>query len=177
MKAVCVRVPLVPVTVTVLVPVAAVADAVKVNVLAVPVTEAGLKPAVTPAGRALAVRATAPANPPVRVMLIVLAAVAPWVTDTAAGVAASAKSGVATALTVSWIVVVCVSVPLVPVTVTVAGPVVAVADAVKVRCRRPRGGGRVEAATPAGRPLAAERHRVVNPPVRAMLTVVEAVAP
>ena len=76
--------------------------------------EAGLKLAVTPVGRPLALRATAPVNPPVRVMLMVLAALAPWLTVTLAGVAAREKSGVARTFTVRLIDAVCVRVPLVP---------------------------------------------------------------
>jgi hypothetical protein len=61
---VAVAVALVPVIVTVAGPTVAVFDAVKVSVLpAEPVTEAGLKLAVTPAGSPLALRATAPAKP------------------------------------------------------------------------------------------------------------------
>src|SRR5215467_5441786 len=124
-------VPLVPVTVTVAGPVVAVLDAVKVRVL-VPVVEAGLKLAVTPAGKPLAVRATVPAKPLIGVTVIVLLPLAPWATVRLAGLADSEKSGV-TLVTVSAIVVVWVRLPLVPVIVTVAGPAVAVLDAVKVR--------------------------------------------
>src|SRR5215813_10948360 len=127
-----VRLPLVPVTVTLAVPVVAVADAVKVRVLLAPVTEAGLKLAVTPLGSALVVRATAPAKPPVRATLIVLVTLAPWDTVTVDGAAASEKSGVAGGVTVRATDVVWVRLPLVPVTVTLAVPVVAAADAAKV---------------------------------------------
>jgi hypothetical protein len=57
------------VIVTVAGPTAAVLDAVNVNVLAV-VAVAGLNDAVTPAGRPLAVRATAPVKPPICVIEI-----------------------------------------------------------------------------------------------------------
>jgi hypothetical protein len=70
-------VPLVPVIVTVAGPVTAVADAVKVTTLLLPVADCGLKLALTPVGKPLAVNATVPANPPVRAMAIVLVAVAP----------------------------------------------------------------------------------------------------
>lgn len=57
--------PLVPVTVRGYVPGTAVAEAVNVSVLPVdPVTEAGLKAAVTPAGRVLRLNATEPLKPP-----------------------------------------------------------------------------------------------------------------
>src|SRR5262249_12801949 len=79
-----VRLPAVRVTVTVAGPVVAVAEAVKVRVLLLPVAEAGLKLAVRPVGSPEADRATA-AVKLVRAMPIVLAAVAPWVTLTLAG--------------------------------------------------------------------------------------------
>jgi hypothetical protein len=63
--------------VTVAGPSVAVAEAVKVTVLLVPVVEAGLKLAVTPAGKPLAPNATALENPPVRVIVITLDAFAP----------------------------------------------------------------------------------------------------
>jgi hypothetical protein len=77
------RLPLVPVTVTVAVPVA-VLDAVKVRVL-VPVVDAGLKLAVTPVGRPLALSATDPVNPFDGVTMMVLLLLAPCVTDRLAG--------------------------------------------------------------------------------------------
>jgi hypothetical protein len=46
-------------------------DAVKVTLLKVPVVDAGLKVAVTPLGRLLALKATLPANPPIFAMLMV----------------------------------------------------------------------------------------------------------
>ena len=125
-----VSVPLVPVMVTVAFPVVAVPDAVKVNAL-VPVVEAGLNAAVTPAGIPLALSVTLPVNPPVEVTVIVLAAVAPCTTVTLAGLAESEKFGVLLT-TVREIGVVWTSVPLVPVTVTVVTPTVAVLDAVNV---------------------------------------------
>jgi hypothetical protein len=72
-------------------PSAAVAVAVKVTVLLAPVVEAGLKFAVTPDGNPLALNATAPVKPPVRVIATALLAVEPLVT--LVGLAASAKSG------------------------------------------------------------------------------------
>jgi len=59
----CCSVPLVPVTVTLAGPVIAVLDAAKVTVL-VPVVDAGLKAAVTPVGKPLALNATLPLKPP-----------------------------------------------------------------------------------------------------------------
>jgi hypothetical protein len=72
-----VRPPPVPVTVTTAVPRVAVAEAAKVNVLLVPVAEAGLKLAVTPLGSPLALNATAPVKPPLLVIVIALVPLAP----------------------------------------------------------------------------------------------------
>src|SRR5215831_10759955 len=77
---VCVRPPPVPVTVTVAAPRVAVPEAVKVSTLLVPVAEAGLKLAVTPLGNPLALKATLPVKPPVRVIVIVLVPLAPRLT-------------------------------------------------------------------------------------------------
>ena len=84
----------VPVTVTVAVPTAAVVEAVSVSTLLVPVTVPGLNAAVTPAGNPLALSMTAPVNPPVRVMVIVLVPDAPTLMLRVAGLADKAKSGV-----------------------------------------------------------------------------------
>ena len=77
-------------------PVVAAEEAVRVSTLLVPVVVvvAGLKLAVTPEGIPLAEKETALANPPVRVMLIVLVPLAPWLIVKAAGLAASEKLGV-----------------------------------------------------------------------------------
>lgn len=73
--------PLVPVTVMVAGPTAAVADAVNVSELpAAPVTEAGLKLAVTPTGRPLTVKATGLSKPPEVDTMILLAALVPCIT-------------------------------------------------------------------------------------------------
>lgn len=89
---VALRLPLVPVIVTVVVPVVAVLDAVKVRVLEV-VVEAGLKLAVTPVGNALVVNATVPLNPFTGVTLMVLLPLVPWFTVSTAGLAARVKLG------------------------------------------------------------------------------------
>ena len=82
--------PLVPVTVIVLEPTAAVLAAVKVSVLpAEPVTEEELKLAVTPVGRPETVRATALENPFTAVTVTLLVALVPCSTETSA--AASVK--------------------------------------------------------------------------------------
>ena len=80
------------------------------------------------------------------------------------GEAESEKSGVAAAFTVNETVVVWLSVPEVPVTVTVAVPVVAVELAVKVITLVPVVGFVPKlAVTPAGRPEAASVTEPVKP--------------
>jgi len=73
---------------------------------------------------------TAPLKPPVGVIVSVLLPLEPCTTVTLLGEAASEKSG--GTLTVRLMVVVCVSVPEVPVIVIVLVPVAAVLLAVKV---------------------------------------------
>src|SRR5258708_38557898 len=70
------KLPEIPVMVTVVVPVAAVPLAVSVNVL-VPVVLAGLNDAVTPLGRPAADKLTLPVKPLCRATAIVLAPLAP----------------------------------------------------------------------------------------------------
>ena len=84
--------PEVPVIVTVDVPVAAVALAVKVTEL---VDVVGLvpKPAVTPEGSPEADRVTLPVKPPEGVTVMVLLALLPCVTETLEGEAESVKFG------------------------------------------------------------------------------------
>ena len=82
---VCVRVPEMPVIVTVAGPTVAVLAAVNVNVL-VPVVLAGLNDAVTPAGNPVALRATEPVNPWRPVTVTVLLPLAPATTLTLLGV-------------------------------------------------------------------------------------------
>jgi hypothetical protein len=89
---VAVRLPLVPVTVTVAVPAVAVLEAARVSVL-VPVVDVGLKLAVTPLGNPLAVSATDPVNPFDGVTVMVLLPLAPWATESVAGLADSEKVG------------------------------------------------------------------------------------
>ncbi len=101
--------PPVAVTVTFTVPVVAVLVAEKVSVeLPLPgaAIDVGLKLAVTPAGIPDADNETAELKPPLTVVEIVLAPELPCVTDTLAGEALTAKSGVAAALMVREIVVV-----------------------------------------------------------------------
>jgi hypothetical protein len=82
--AIFVKVPDVPVMVTVDVPVVALALAVTVNVL-VPVGLVGLKEAVTPLGRPEADKSTFPLKPFCAVTVIVLVPVAPCTKLTLAG--------------------------------------------------------------------------------------------
>ena len=96
---VCVIVPDVPVTVTVLVPVVAVEDAVNVNVeVALPfaggVTGLVENAAVTPLGSAEVLRFVAELKPFWLATVIVLGAVLPCCTDTALGDAETLKPGV-----------------------------------------------------------------------------------
>ncbi len=58
----------------------------------VPVVEAGLKLAMTPAGNPLAVKATPSAKPPARLIVSALVPLAPCATSKLAGFAESAKS-------------------------------------------------------------------------------------
>ena len=78
--------PLVPVMVTVADPVVAVLEALSVSVLLL-VVEDGLKLAVTPLGKPLALSATLPVNPPLAVTVTVLVPLAPWFTVTLPGLA------------------------------------------------------------------------------------------
>src|ERR1019366_2664296 len=126
---VCVKLPDVPVIVTVAVPVAAVTLAVKVSVL-VDVAGFGLNAAVTPLGKPDAERVTLPLKPFDGVMVIVLVPWLPCVMVTAFGEAERLK--VFRVFTERLSTVVFVSVPDVPVIVTVAVPVAAVTLAVRV---------------------------------------------
>jgi hypothetical protein len=159
---VCVKLPEVPVIVTVAAPVVAVAPAVSVSVLVV-VAGFGLKAAVTPLGSPEADMVTLLVNPLRRVIVTVLVPpVAPCVMVTLVGEAASEKFGAA--FTVRLTVVVCVKLPDVPVMVTVAVPVVAVPLAVSVRVLEVVAGlGLKPAVTPVGNPEADMVTLPVNP--------------
>ena len=93
MVVVAVRLPEVPVTVTVADPVVAVLLAVRVNTL-VPVVGFVPNAAVTPLGRPDAAKVTLPVNPPTSVTVIVLVPLLPCVTVTLLGEAESVKLGV-----------------------------------------------------------------------------------
>jgi hypothetical protein len=152
MGVLCVKVPDVPVIVTVAVPVVAVLLAVNVTVLLVVVLP-GLKDAVTPLGRPEADKLTLPVNPFTGLTVMVLVPLPPWVTETLVGEAESEKFGTAAAFTVSVTVVVWLKLPEAPVIVTVAVPVVAVELAVSVKLLVPVVlAGLKLAVTPAGNP-------------------------
>jgi hypothetical protein len=158
-----VRLPDVPVMVTVTGLVVTAAESVAVSVsTCVPATVPAAKPAVTPLGKPEAARATVPEKPPVGVTVMVLVPLPPWAIDTEVGEAESVKLGATT--TVRAMVVVALGVwqgiPQVaggvPVMVTVTGPPsVAVALAVKVTtCVPVTVPAANPAVTPLGRPLA-----------------------
>jgi hypothetical protein len=176
--AVCVRLPDVPVMVTVAAPVVAVPLAVSVSVLVL-VAGLGLKAAVTPLGNPLADMVTLPAKPFCGVTVIVLVPPAPpCVIVTLVGEAASVKLGFAEAFTVRLTDVVCVRLPEVPVIVTVAAPVVADALAVKVSVvELVEGFGLNAAVTPLGRPDAEKVTLPLKPFVGAIEIVLVPPAP
>ena len=159
---VCVRLPEVPVMVTVAGPAVAVALAVNVSLLVV-VAGFGLNAAVTPVGKPEADMVTLLVNPFSRVIVTVLVPGAPpWLIVTLVGDAASEKFG--EGFTVRLTVVVCVKLPEVPVIVTVAAPVVAVAPAVSVSVLVVVAGFGLKAAvTPLGSPDADIVTLLVNP--------------
>ena len=147
-----VRLPEVPVIVTVTVRVAAVPLAVSVKVL-LPEVLVGLNDADTPLGIPVADKLTLPLKPFSGVTLMVLVPLVPCVSVRLAGDADSEKFGTGGALTVKVSFVVLVKVPEVPVTVIVAVPIVAVLVAVSVRVLLPEVLEGLNAAlTPLGRP-------------------------
>src|SRR5208282_832182 len=153
---VSVKLPEVPVMVTVAGPATAVlvADSVKLLVL---VAGLGLKAAVTPVGKPVADKVTALLKPFSGVTVMVLEPLAPCAIVKLFGDAEREKFGGVTALTVRETVVVFVKLPEVPVMVTVAGPATAVlvADSVKVLVLV-AGLGLKDAVTPVGKPVAAK---------------------
>jgi len=117
--------------------------------------------AVTPLGSPDAARVTLPVNPPTSVTVMVSVPLLPWATERVEVDGASVKLG--GALTVRAIVVLAVSVPEVPVMVTVAAPRVAVPAAVRVSTLVPVVGLVPNAAVaPLGRPDAARVTLPVN---------------
>jgi hypothetical protein len=145
-----VKLPEVPVMVTVAVPVLAVLLAVRVIVLAV-LARFGLNAAVTPLGRPDADRVTLPLKPFCGVTVIVPVPLAPWMILRLLGDADRVKLG--RGFTVRITVAVFVKLPEVPVMVTVAVPVLAVLLAVRVIVLAVLAGfGLNDAVTPLGRP-------------------------
>src|SRR5262245_27031003 len=173
----CVSAPEVPVTVTVLMPVAAVAEAVRLSTVLAPAVLAGLKAAVTPAGRPLAVNETAPVKPPMRVMLIVHDTLAPW-TTTGPGEHGDSEKSCAAGM-VTLIVVVWLSPPLVQVMVMVVVPATMPAGTAIVRMLEVAviDAGLNVPVTPAGCPLMLQDRLPAKPPVRVTVNVVVPEAP
>ena len=146
----CVKLPDLPVIVTVNVPVVAVLPAFSVSVLLLLVGFV-LNDAVTPLGSPDADKVTLPLKPFCGVTVIVLVPLAPRAMLKLFGNAESVKFGAA--FTVSAMVVLCVKLPDVPVMVTVTVPVVAVALAVSVNVLVAVAGFALnDAVTPLGRP-------------------------
>jgi hypothetical protein len=147
--------PEVPVTVMVKAPVVAVLLAVSVSTL---VEVAGLVPkaAVTPLGRPEAARVTLPLKGLTSVTVMVSVPLELWATDRVEADGLSEKLPADAALTVSAMVVVALSEPEVPVTVTVDEPVAAELLAVSVSTLVEVAGLVANAAvTPLGKPDAA----------------------
>ena len=170
----CVRLPLVPVMVTVYVP-AGVAVVVVTDMVDEPdpVTEVGLKLALAPAGNPLALSPTTPANPPEPVIVAVYEVPPPAVTVCEGGVAAMVKSPTTGAFTTRFTEAVCVVAPLVPVMVSGNVPVGVVASVVTVSVELPEvsdAGTNVPMA-PAGRPLTLRVTVPANPPVAVTIVV------
>ncbi len=167
--------PEIPVTVTVVVPVAAFAEAVSVSTeVAVPfaggVTGLVLNVAVTPLGKPLALSVIAELKLFWLVAVIVLVPLLPGKTVNVFGDALRVK--LPSEFTVSVIVVAALRVPDVPVTVTVAVPVVAVALAVSVSVLVLVAGLGVNAAvTPLGKPDA-ERLTLPLKPFAGVIVIV-----
>lgn len=172
-----VRLPDVPVIVTVDAPGVAVLLADNVRTL-VPVAGFVPKEAVTPLGNPEAAKVTLPVNPPTSVTVIVSVALLPCVTDNEAGDAASVKPGFVFVLTVNAIVVDPARVPDVPLMVTVEVPSVAALLADSVSTLLPVVGFVPnEAVTPLGKPAAARVTLPVNPPTSVTMIVSVALLP
>jgi hypothetical protein len=161
--ALLVKLPEVPVNLTVTVPVVAVLLAVSVSVLVL-VALAGLNDALTPLGRPEAVKLTLPVNPFCGVTVMVLVPLVPCTTVKLPGEDDSVKFGTGAALTVTETVAVLLRLPEVPVTVTVTVPVVAVLLAVSVSVLVLVAlAGLNDALTPLGKPKAVKLTLPVNP--------------
>jgi hypothetical protein len=156
-------------------PVVAELLAVKVSVLVL-VVVVGVNAAVTPLGNPEAVSVTLPVKPPVGFTVIVVGELLPWITLNDPGAADKLKFG--GAFTVRLRFVVCTVVPDVPVTVIVAGPVVAELLAVKVSVLTlVVVAGLNAAVTPLGNPEAVSVTLPVKPPVGFTVIVVGELLP
>ena len=156
-----IKLPDVPVTVTVPVPVEAVLLAVRVKTLDV-VAGFGLNDAVTPLGRPAAEKLTLLLKPFCGITVIVLVPLVPCTMLTLPGDGESVKLGIA--LTVSETEVLAFKLPDAPVTVTVTAPVEAVLLAVRVRTLDVVAGfGLNDAVTPLGRPAAEKLTLLLKP--------------
>jgi hypothetical protein len=170
---VALRVPEVPLIVTVAVPVVAVPLAVSVSTL-LPVVGFVPNAAVRPLGNPEAASVTLPLNPFCPVTVMVDVAELPRTTVSEVGEAAIVKLGAG--LTVTATVVVALRLPEVPLMVTVAVPVVAVLLAVSVSTLLPVVGFVPNAAvTPLGIPEATSVTLPLNPfcPATVMVDVAE----
>src|SRR5215831_5913668 len=138
-----------------------------------PVTELGLKLALAPVGKPLAVRPTTPLNPPDPVTVAVYEVPLPAVTVCDAGDAETEKSPTTGALTTSVTEAVWVTAPLVPVMVSGKLPVGVelMVFTVKVEFPDARGVGLKLAVAPAGNPLMVRSTDPVNPPLGVTVTV------
>jgi hypothetical protein len=157
------KLPDMPVTVIVNVPVVAVPLAVSVNVLVLTVL-VGLKDAVTPLGTPDADKLTLEVKPFCGMTLIVLVPLAPCAIVTLLGDAESVKFATGAAFTARETVVLFDKLPDVPVMVTVTGPVAAVLLAVNVKVLAVVALlGLKDAVTPLGRPVADKLTLLLNP--------------
>jgi hypothetical protein len=180
--AVWVRLPLVPVIVSVDVPTGVVPLVVTVNVdVPDPVTVAGEKLAVAPVGIPLALNVTTPLNPFNAPTLVVYVAAFPSTTVSVAGVTPRLKfGGGGTAVTVRLTFAVCTRLPLVPVIVSVDVPTGVVPLVVTVSVDVPDPvtvTGEKLAVAPVGNPLALSATTPLNPFKAPTLAVYVAVLP
>ena len=164
-----------PVTVIVEVPTAAALLAASVNVL-VAVVFAGLKDAVTPAGRPDATRLTVPLKPCCRVTVTVPVALPPCFMPMVSGAAARVKTGPSVTVSVSFAEV--LRVPDTPVIVSVDVPGAAVLLTVRMRVPAVMAAaGWNEPVTPAGSPETARFTAPEKPFCAAIWMAVEPLAP
>ena len=172
---VLVRLPEVPATVTVTLPVVAVPPAVSVKVL-VPVVLPGLKAGVTPLGKPEADKLTLPLKPLSGFTVIVLVPLEPCVMVRLLGEAERVKFG--GGFTVRESVVELDRFPDEPEMVTVAAPVAAVPLAVSVRVPAPVVlVGLNEAVTPLGKPEADKLTLPLKPPCGLTVMLLVPLAP